>query len=181
MKLSQLKEIVAKIVQEELQRQIPLVMSEMFIRTIVQECVRGAAPLAESLERSPRQQAPKRRPAPRSKLEEALEIDPSAGSEFYGSYEEPAIEERPERGSPRQMMRNLNPMLAALAEDTVESLERGEYAEDDVLPTPNFDFGSMKKMINLMEGQKSGPIRDPNAEQRRVDMVRKKAESRKIG
>lgn len=188
MKVSQLKDMVARMVREELERQLPQIVTEMFVRTVVREMAEVAAP-------APRPVRPRRRPAapaPRGSLREALDIDEAIGAEFYAGMDRD--EERPVETrtahlmAARSTVQNLSPALAELAADTLSSIERGEHLEEEAIPLreassqlPGLDFSRMKKMALLMEDDARSKAPDPEIEARRVEMIRKRADSIKVG
>lgn len=169
MKVSELKALVTRLVAEEVARQVPQVLTEMFVKELVRECVTASRPVVEAAQRSIRvpQPAPRREPARArpSSLEEALDFDPGAGAEFYQGMEyedspEPAFV--PSRIPPQArsvIPEGLDPMLAGMVdEETLRGLETHNAGPTKSIPLekaesvmPGLDFSKQRAMVEAME------------------------------
>lgn len=174
MKVSELRSLVTRLVAEEVARQVPQVLTEMFVKQLVQECVGAVRPLVErsqSTVKSPVSTVPRpglRRPARPSSLQEAIgDFDPTAGAEFYSGMEyEDAPEDRstyptPARERPHTVIpEGLDPSLAGMVdEDTVRGLEMHSGGPTQSIPLeratgalPGLDFSKQRALLEAMNG-----------------------------
>lgn len=196
MKASDLQRVIGRMVREELKRALPQMLSEMYVKKLVSEGVGIPAKRPAP--------APQRQPVPSKKTPSSLakqlmeEFDQSAGDWYGGEQEEaPQVSrdsvERPIAASLAQKanaLRNAGSMFADMIDDdTLDSIQNGDMIEsgiplEHVEAKAGLDFSRMEKMASLMEQKSSqkAPMKNSvEAEERRIEMQRKRLENIKVG
>lgn len=193
MKLSQLEMIVRKIIREELRSALPEMLSEMYVRKIVSEQHAPAPRQQVSAPKQRKQQAPQSVQKGRSKLAEQLMQEFDDGNDWYSTDEESEEQENfrsndkvipPNVIADRaRALANSGPMGGLLAEMIDETTLQSINEDDEgvsIDAVPEFDFSRMRKVAQIAEQRVVTQQRDPDAEQRRIDMQRKMLDSKTV-